>query len=213
MKLLLPGLCLLLSLSLELPEARGPRPLPISEKPEIQNRFTAGLELHQLAVAGSRPEVRRAREWFEALHKDAPDDPRIQAFYGNLVIMEAREAPLLTRPRWLKRGLRILDQAVERAPDDPHVRAVRAINHSHLPGFVGRTSLGREDFAWLFTYFEDAENQARERELHKFILFQFARFVLSDEPEAARQALQQAMDIPAESVDNTLITLLLKSIS
>jgi hypothetical protein len=42
-----------------------------------------------------------------------------------------------------------MDEAVAAAPDEPHVRLVRALTTDSLPFFLGRKKSSRDDFDWL----------------------------------------------------------------
>ncbi|MBI3417928.1 MAG: hypothetical protein HY043_21765 [Verrucomicrobia bacterium] len=95
--------------------------------------------------------VELAEKYFQQLLTIEPRNALAQVMLGSTQTMKARDAfwpP--TRLELARKGNKTMDAAVELAPQNPEVRFVRAINNFHMPKFMGREEVVRNDFAWLW---------------------------------------------------------------
>jgi tetratricopeptide (TPR) repeat protein len=113
--------------------------------------FQLGQLCHGEGGDGSAAAVKLAEQYLRELLRLDTNHVRALALLGSATTMKARDAfwPT-TRLGHAREGIRIMDEAVARAPDDPHVRMTRAENNFHMPGYMGREKIAREDFAWLW---------------------------------------------------------------
>jgi hypothetical protein len=163
-------------------------------------RFQLGAVLCDMGAAGDEPAIDEALKLLEALHKEAPNDPEILAFYGNACTIEAKYSFVLTKLSWAHDGFNYMDTAVKAAPDNVIVHVIRALNSAQVPGFLGREKTAREDFAWIMQRL-DARPQDFTPELLRSIYYYAGEFALAhDEPKAV-ELLTQAAAIPASKDD------------
>ena len=112
--------------------------------------FDKAKQRYYDAVEGEQGALDESRDLLSELRSRNPDDAILQAYYGSARLLEAARAFAPWRKGSLaKEGLRMLDEAVGKAPGDLEVRFLRAVSTWHLPGFFKRGEQSRRDFAWL----------------------------------------------------------------
>lgn len=113
--------------------------------------FQLGDLCHDEGARDNKKAAQLAEKYFNEFLKLQPDHPKALALLGSAFTMKARDTVWPgTRLGYVKEGNRKMDRAVDLAPDDPEVRLVRAINNYHMPKFLGRERLVKQDFAWLW---------------------------------------------------------------
>lgn len=115
------------------------------------------IRLHEVAVAGDKAAVEKAYEILEQLRSIDPHDPLVQAFYGSIITLFARDM-IDPRERVSKglQGHRILTQAVEKDPHNLWARILRAFVSYRLPeDFFHRTHIAVEDFDYLVSRYQE----------------------------------------------------------
>lgn len=190
-----------------LPLWGGPPPNPGTLTDADQKLFEKALDFHQQGVNGDRNATIQAYALFAEMAKRHPENPVILAFFGSASTLRARDAIFFRKMDYLRQGLENLDRAVALAPDDCHVRAVRAINNYQLPSFIGRRSLAQEDFAILYASFSQT-NDPLEREqwdLRRFTLYHGGLFALRERRPEARSFFQLALTAPSEMISDNEI--------
>jgi hypothetical protein len=163
-------------------------------------RFRLGAVLCDLGAAGEEDSAGEALKLFATLHKDAPHDPEVLAFYGNACTIEAKYSFVLTKLSWAHDGFNYLDDAVKDAPDDVTVRVIRALNSAQVPGFLGREQTAREDFAWIMQRL-GVRPQDFSPELLRSIYYYAGEFALNHDEAQAVQLLTLAAALPAGKDD------------
>lgn len=125
------------------------------------------IGLYQDGIAGNKQAVREANVLLERLRREYPGRPLADAYHGVIMIVGARDNP---KPRhqlkWIKKGLKLLDNAVSAAPRDLMVRLLRGKTTFRLPeDYFGRTATAIEDYAFLLDHESDPSNiiSAEER--------------------------------------------------
>ena len=182
----------------------GPRPGLMSENPEDRARFQEALDAHQEGVGGDKDAVRRAQDILEELQRAHPDDARVRAFLGNTYALRARDAVLFRKMKWLREGVDLLDGAVAAAPNDPHVRSVRAVNSYQLPALFGRREIATKDFATLLAWTRDHPERFTP-DLLRFVYYHAGEFYAGEDDYEAAQLYQLALSTDSDSVPDEQI--------
>lgn len=117
----------------------------------VDPNLSKAVQLHDQAVNGDKEATGKAFELFQAAHLAHPEDPVIQAYYGSSMALMGRDAIDQNERFSLgMRGVKLLDQAVGRAPDNVTVRTLRAYVCYRLPEtYFHRTTSAVEDFRHL----------------------------------------------------------------
>ncbi len=92
-----------------------------------------------------------ARIELEVLSREVPESRSLwTAYAGALHVVEARHASWPhERAQFLRRGLAMLDSAVNEKGDDVEIRHLRLVSGYYLPAVLGRRGEVREDFGVL----------------------------------------------------------------
>jgi hypothetical protein len=141
-RLLLPAAGLLFCLS----------PLPAQAADPFQDPLI--LEIQQLhdksAEGGDKAATTELVEKLEKLTAAHPDNCLLLAYLGSAYTLACRDAfPGPSKLAYLKKGLKTMDDAVGKAPNDPAVRFIRAVNNYNLPAIINRRDNARNDFELL----------------------------------------------------------------
>jgi tetratricopeptide (TPR) repeat protein len=107
--------------------------------------------------------VELAENYFKQLLAIEPTNAFASALLGSTLTMRARDAfwPK-TRLDYAKKGNKMMDDAVQLAPEDPDVRLVRAINSFHMPKFMERDEIAKADFTWLWQRVETKPERLKD---------------------------------------------------
>src|SRR5438270_7449868 len=123
------GICLLLAAAL----------VSSADTPSTLASVPHAKQLYYQGIYGDKNASAQADKVFTALHKANPSDPLVSVYYGSLRLLEAAHTWALWRKNSLsKEGIRLMDAAVERAPENLEIRFVRAATELNLPAFFGR---------------------------------------------------------------------------
>jgi hypothetical protein len=106
---------------------------------------------HDAGVGGDKKAVTRAEQYLRQLLALEPTNAPAIALLGSVYTMKGRDAfwPT-TQLRLVREGNAYMDQAVRLAPEDEQVRLTRALNNTHMPDFLGRSDIARNDLEWLW---------------------------------------------------------------
>lgn len=128
----------------------------VSAQPQEAERLARAIELHDRAVNGDRQAAVEAYELFKAAHAAAPGDPVVQAYCGSATALMGRDTVDQDERFALGlRGLKLLDRAVEHAPNSVTVRTLRGYVALRLPEtYFHRTYTAIEDFGHLVELYE-----------------------------------------------------------
>ena len=121
----------------------------IKAKPDdIEALKSAGIILHQLNRATlTQDYVDTAERYLKEAQNLKPDDPETAAWLGSVITMKAQfETDPGKQTFFVKSGTRLIDKAIQQAPDNTVVRLTRAYNSLELPPFLMRTKFALEDF-------------------------------------------------------------------
>jgi tetratricopeptide (TPR) repeat protein len=123
----------------------------IKAKPDDAEALkSAGILLHQMSRPDAKKDrVETAEGYLKRAQKLKPDDPETAAWLGSVVTMKALfETDPGKQTFFVKSGTRLLDKAIQQAPDNTVVRLTRAYNSLELPPFLMRTKFAVEDFKY-----------------------------------------------------------------
>ncbi|MBO9600575.1 MAG: hypothetical protein J7559_22475 [Cohnella sp.] len=130
---------------------------PKKQNPTSEEQTSYGAKLaqvivlYQQCVAGNKQALNEADEALERLRDEYPDRPLADAYHGGIMILKARDKrnPLL-KLRSVRKGLKLLDNAVAAAPQDLTIRLLRGKAAYHLPEeHFRRTTAAIEDYHML----------------------------------------------------------------
>lgn len=166
-------------------------------------RRDLGQALYYLGVAADETDaLKEAEAIFEKLHAADPDDPMAQAYLGSLLLKKTKRVWAPWKKGELSRqGIKLLDGAVASAPDDPHVRFVRAATTFHLPEGFERAAQSAADFAWLAEHAEShVASGALSPDLAAAALVRHATLrQQAGDPAGAQDAARRAAALAPES--------------
>ena len=108
------------------------------------------LEWHDKCMTDDTKVIDAHIEQFEAKLKEDPKDQLARAYLGSACALRAKASFWgLTKLKFLKRGQKLMDEAVTSAPDNPRVRLVRAIGSYKVPKRFDRRPVAVADFEKL----------------------------------------------------------------
>ena len=122
---------------------------PSWKSSEPAERLTQARELHFRGVDGDEAAAEQARQMLEELRASSPDAPLLTAYLGSARLLQARDAwAPWDKGKYGAEGIRLLDEAVDSAPEDVEIRFLRGVSTINLPDGFGRTETAKEDLAW-----------------------------------------------------------------
>jgi tetratricopeptide (TPR) repeat protein len=95
--------------------------------------------------------VDEAIAFFEKAVAADPKNPTALAWLGSAQVRKAKEAPLLEKPGWVKKGFNTLDDAVEMFPDAFIVYMVRGITATNVPDLFRKAPVAVKDLNTVVT--------------------------------------------------------------
>lgn len=141
---------------------------------ESQDTMDRIAQLYKQGADGDAAAVKQALSLLEKLRRSDPKDPLAAAYHGGIKILVARdESKAMSKLRWSKAGLALLDQAVKDAPNDGMVRLLRGRSSYKLPEkYFGRTKTAIEDFVFLIERLRQGQYPllAKEKEMLQYEL-------------------------------------------
>lgn len=123
--------------------------------PEFVSAVTTDVQqeiarFYKQALAGDKTAVELCIARLESASHQEPGNQLARVYLGSAYTLRSRDLSFGPKKlEALKHGLTLMDAAVAAAPDDPHVRLVRAHTTDSLPFFVGRKRATLDDFELL----------------------------------------------------------------
>lgn len=106
---------------------------------------------HDEGVKENKEAVKLAERYFRELLKIDPSNAPALALLGSTYTMKGRDAFWPgTQISLVKEGIKIMDEAAKLAPENFQVHLTRGLNNVHMPGFLKREEIARNDLAWLW---------------------------------------------------------------
>jgi tetratricopeptide (TPR) repeat protein len=107
-------------------------------------------DLYSRALAGDKAAVADCIAALDSELAQRPNDQLARVYLGSTWTLRSRDLPIGPgKLAALRRGLTLMDQAAQAAPDDLKVLLVRAITRQALPGFLGQRSTARQEIEEL----------------------------------------------------------------
>ena len=126
--------------------------------------FSEARVLYQVGAAGDTAAARQAFEMLEQLYKQVPGNSLLEAYYGSAYILMGREeSNLVTKGKISNQGLKILESALAKEPDNIEIRIVHAFVCKNLPEWLNLGSSAIEDFRYLQSRYEADPNTFSEQ--------------------------------------------------
>jgi tetratricopeptide (TPR) repeat protein len=111
-----------------------------------------GIAYHNLGAQRVGGAVEQALRYLDLARAARPGDAEILAYFGSARTMVARDSwNPVTKMSAVRDGMRLIDAAVSRDPDNITVRLVRAGNSLRLPKIFDRRSYAKEDYEHVLT--------------------------------------------------------------
>jgi tetratricopeptide (TPR) repeat protein len=107
-------------------------------------------ELYRRGLKGDKEAVEQCIAKLEEGLRVEPGNQLARVYLGSAYTLRSRDLGFGPKKlQTLRQGLRVMDEAVANAPDDPQVRLGRALTTQALPGIFGRADESRGDFLQL----------------------------------------------------------------
>ncbi len=117
--------------------------------------FSEARALYQVGAAGDTAAARQALQLLKQLCRQVPGNSLLEAYYGSAYILMAREeSNMVTKGKISSQGLKILDGALAKEPDNIEIRIVHAFVCKYLPDWLNRGTSAIEDFQYLQSRYE-----------------------------------------------------------
>lgn len=148
-------------------EVRGQK---LSKENQVQ--FEEAIALYKKGLEGDSDAVKKSYEILNDLNSTYPDNTLTQAYFGCLTTLLGRdELDPNKRFTWVMKGLKDLDKAVAKEPNNVEIRNLRGHVCLRLPEiYFHRTSTAVEDFTHLVSRYEK-DNSIMSEEMYYEILF------------------------------------------
>lgn len=109
-----------------------------------------GIAYHNLATLKVNGASRKAIVHLQKARSLSPNDGEVRAYLGSATTMVGRDSwNMLTKINSVNKGIKMMDEAVVRLPDNVMVRMVRANNSLDVPESFKRKEIARKDFQHL----------------------------------------------------------------
>ena len=131
--------------------------------PGLTASLYEAIALHDAARDGDEEAVEPAIETLTVLNRADPENVEVIAYLGSSYALVARyKTDWFARWHNGRKGLRLLDQALERAPKNFTVRMLRASVYNAMPPFLGYADDAVEEMIALHRIFHSLDNPSKE---------------------------------------------------
>jgi len=133
--------------------------------------FAEAVRLHHLGVEGDKAAVQKAYALLDKLRQQVNDN-LVHAYYGSVLTLVGRDAINPTeRVQKALQGVKILNEAVAKEPNNVEIRLLRGFVCNRLPKvYFHRTATAVEDFNHVLAL--DAKKHLLSKELYWKVLFE-----------------------------------------
>jgi tetratricopeptide (TPR) repeat protein len=156
-----------------------------------------GIAYHIKAAEDAKGYAAKAVEMLSRAREMSPDDNETLCYLGSATTIMARTTwNPIKKMSYVKKGMELMDMAVERDPDNYSVRATRGLNAMHLPAFLEREPIALEDFEHLARLFEkDADADiSLKRRVYKNLSEIYARRGEKEKAEKYRKLYREIVN-------------------
>ena len=151
--------------------------------------FQQVINLHTKGVEGDQESVEKAYKLLKQIKLQERDHALVDAYLGSITALIARDHPnLMEKSKFAKKGLRLLDQSVQKDPNHIDIRKLRGYVCYRLPEmFFKRTQTAIEDFTFIINHYEQNKNKGISKEFYYQLLFDLGMAYrnIANETEAA----------------------------
>ena len=131
--------------------------------PGLTASLSEAVALHDAARDGDEDAVQPALEMLTALNRADPENAEVIAYLGSSYALVARyETGWFARWHNGRKGLKLLDQALERAPKNFTVRMLRASVYNAMPPFLGYADDAIEEMLALHRIFSNLDTPSNQ---------------------------------------------------
>lgn len=138
---------------------------------ELSNELEEAIRLHHRGVEGDKEAVKKAHALLEKLRMQG-DNNRVNAYYGSVMTLLGRDAIDPTeRVQKALRGIKMLNEAVQREPNNFEIRLLRGFVCNRLPKmYFHRTATAVEDFQHVLSIHQ--RKRVLSKELYWKVLYE-----------------------------------------
>ena len=131
--------------------------------PGLTASLYEAIALHDAASDGDEEAVKPAIEMLTVLNRADTENAEVLAYLGSSYALVARyETGWFARWHNGRKGLKLLDQALERAPKNFTVRMLRASVYNAMPPFLGYADDAIEEMIALDRIFRSLDNPSKK---------------------------------------------------
>ena len=170
------------------------------ERPEA-DIFVAAVNLHNTGVDGDQDAVKKAHKMFKKICADNPGDNLAEAYLGSATALLGRdEIEPNKRFKLALDGLKILDRAVSKEPDNIQIRILRGFVCHRLPEmYFHRLATAIEDFEYVIYRYARNKN-ILTRDFYWKLLFELGLdYKQLDRLEEAHLTWQKLLSVTRDS--------------
>jgi len=132
---------------------------------------------HDICLSGKTKDIDLQIEKFEAQLKKNPKDYLAQVYLGSACALRAKASfwgP--SKLKFLMRGQKLMDSAVDSAPNDLRVRMVRAIGSYRVPKKFKRRPIAIQDFKTLVPAAKNKQNNLQTNERQVILYYAYLTY-------------------------------------
>ncbi len=155
----------------------------IKSKDQANNKLYH--QWHSICLTGDTAQIDAQISRYEAKLRIRPDDHLAQVYLGSACALRAKASFwMLTKLNYLKRGQRLMDEAVVKAPAKPRVRMIRAIASYKVPKNFGRREIAVADFEKLASIAVNEQTNLADNERQVILYYAWLTFKDEKHPQA-----------------------------
>lgn len=166
----------------------------------VETLKALGIIYHNLGILRIPHASQEAFIYLEKVNKLSPTDYEVLAYLGSTKTMIARDSwNPLTKMNYVNEGIRLLDRAVDRDPNNIIIRFVRINNSLSLPGLFKRKKVAKNDLFYLLELSRERRNDFTQEMLAE-IYFHLGEIYKSEgESTKANDYFKRVVDIAPDS--------------
>lgn len=159
-----------------------------------------GILYHNMGVEGDKEAVKKAEKVLKKLIDLEPKDAEAYCWYGSVLTLKGKYAWFpLNKMKYVNKGIKEMDKAIELAPDNVTVRMIRANNSLSLPDMFHRTDIAITDFEHLISMKEKNPGSFEEDLLAEILLNMGKAYKKKGDLLKARENWQKVIETAPES--------------
>lgn len=140
---------------------------------------------HNICLNGDTGQIDAQIKRYQERLEVNPKDQLARVYMGSACALRAKESFwVLTKLKYLKRGQKLMDEAVEKAPKQPRVRLIRAIGSYKVPKNFGRRKIAVADFERLIPIVTDGPSNLSDNERQVILYYAWLTFKDEKHPHA-----------------------------